>query len=340
MTCSTESMGTRPAGFELQPSDSLNSRRSSSILVFCEHQVCATPGCHRQRQYPIGCDWDRCCKDGFLSGCTEHDSVCNAVQAQAESEYTAVSMDGLDDPRTSSSIGSPEECQICGSVPYMLYFDHQVCATLGWNRQRQYEFGCNWEEELTSLQDVCALAHVDLEIAKNEVRLRVKQSGFAVYDGAGIIFGCLAGEAIEENSSVPLISDMLVTSHGYCYCAETCIVWQSGQAAYAHTQSDAKLQVLLEYCHNLGVAGVVREIHHRRQSNSHKDEIEEKHLGNNCSAFRDNIKAHLQKYGMLDDRTEINVKKPRRDPNHGAGDYSVAIRGGRAQIAPPIRRGE
>ena len=45
---------------------------------------CARLGCSRPRQYPLGCDWDHCCKACFASSfdgerCWEHEPWCHPV---------------------------------------------------------------------------------------------------------------------------------------------------------------------------------------------------------------------------------------------------------------------
>ena len=40
---------------------------------------CATEGCRRERAYPEGSDWDRCCKLGLTTGCRSHDETCVIV---------------------------------------------------------------------------------------------------------------------------------------------------------------------------------------------------------------------------------------------------------------------
>ena len=38
---------------------------------------CATVGCSREKQYEDGCDWDRCCKECFVTDGKSHDAWCD-----------------------------------------------------------------------------------------------------------------------------------------------------------------------------------------------------------------------------------------------------------------------
>ena len=45
------------------------------------HEKCASPGCERLSEYAPGCEWDRCCKQGFIHDCLMHDRECDARAA-------------------------------------------------------------------------------------------------------------------------------------------------------------------------------------------------------------------------------------------------------------------
>ena len=71
--CQNNSEGDRATGarFLLDPATGATWPPSSA------RWTCATPGCKRERQFEPGCPADRCCKEGFLTGCQTHEPWCN-----------------------------------------------------------------------------------------------------------------------------------------------------------------------------------------------------------------------------------------------------------------------
>ena len=61
------------------------------VLDWAFNGFCATEGCRRERAYPEGSDWDRCCKRGFITGCRSHDETCVIVLDAPEDSEDGVS---------------------------------------------------------------------------------------------------------------------------------------------------------------------------------------------------------------------------------------------------------
>ena len=77
--CQNNSQGDRATGASIPPRSCVRliPPRSRGWPQSSARWMCATPGCKRERQYEPGCDWDRCCKEGFLTGCQTHEPWCN-----------------------------------------------------------------------------------------------------------------------------------------------------------------------------------------------------------------------------------------------------------------------
>ena len=55
-----------------------------------EETLCAMPGCGRARQYPVGFDWDRCCKICLTSDGVEHEDWCKGTVPNAQSQTSDI----------------------------------------------------------------------------------------------------------------------------------------------------------------------------------------------------------------------------------------------------------
>lgn len=163
-----------------------------------------------------------------------------------------------------------------------------------------------------------------MESNNDSVVVSTSQNGFVIYSGPELLLGSLHEDRIVR-ARIPSCTRIVVRSDGYAYCAESCIIWKGGQAAYCHTGTDKNLEKLIDIAFRAGLSGPAVGVWHRRQSDAHKNKVYDLALGETEEEFSAFVAKVLQNCGMHDSQTEISIKSPQRNPNHGNGYWSVEI---------------